>query len=233
MSFLYENIQDFPVDIGQTDVTLRAVNVVGVQESPFSFARETQLFPGARWELEISILPAERAEAQRLEAFILSLRGRLGLFRLADPYRSLPLGSNLGDPRVKRAFAGEEAFTSRGWDVNETGVLKAGDHIELEGRLHMVLVDVSSDAAGEAEIRVWPPLRENYVDGTHLVTENARGVFSLDSNSIEFTRNTEGFNGAFVRAVEVPTEVPTEGVAITLGGEPLTLGGVPITVVAP
>lgn len=233
MSYLYESIQDFPSDIGQTDVTLRAVNIIGEQRSPFGNAREIQLFPGAHWEIEIAILPAVRADAQRLESFLLSLRGKAGLFRCADPYRSLPLGSNLGEPRVSLSFAGDESFESRGWDPSEDGVLKAGDFIELLGNLHQVLQDVSSNADGEAQIRVWPPLRASYPDGTHIVAENARGVFSLDSNSLEFTRNVDGYNGAMIRAIEVPTEVPTDGEEITLGGETLTLGGVPITIVAP
>lgn len=232
MSFLYESIQDFPADVGQTDVTLRLVNVTGEQRSPFSGKREIQIFGGAWWEIEIAILPAVRSEAQRLEAFLASLRGKAGLFRCADPYRSLPLGLNSGAPRVKTALAGEEAFTSRGWSEGDFQLLAAGDHIELEGRLHMVLQDVSSDENGEAEIRVWPPLRQSYEDGVHVVTENARGVFALVGDP-EFTRNIDGYNGAMIRAIEVPTSVATEGEEITLGGEVLTLGGVPLTVVAP
>lgn len=233
MSFLYQSIQDFPLDIGQTDVTLRAVNVVGEQRNPFGEHREVQVFPGARWEIEISFLPTERADAQRFEAWMLSLRGRAGLFRCADPYRSLPLGSNLGAPRVKTAIAGEEAFISRGWADDEFELLLAGDHIELEGRLHMVLANVSSDGNGDAEIRVWPPLRQTYEDGVHIVTENARGVFALADNNPEFTRDVTGLNGKVLRAIEVPTFVATPAEAITLGGLEFTLGGESLGVVPP
>ncbi len=202
---IYETTQDFPVDIGQTDVTLRAVNVVGVQEGPFSLKRETQVFPGARWEMEIAFLPTVREEAQRLEAWLLSLRGRAGTFRLADPYRSIPLGVHVSPGQVgpTAATAGSEEIPTDSWDPDTPDVLKAGDFLEIGQRLHMVLEDVSSDVAGAATIKVWPPLRETYADGTTITYQNARGVFSLDSNAVEFTRGVNGLNGAMLRAVEV------------------------------
>lgn len=203
MSFLYETVQNFPADIGQTDVTLRMVNVVGEQRGPFNGKREIQVFPGARWELEISFLPAERADAQRFEAWMASLRGRAGTFRCGDPYRSLPLGSNLGTPMVQFSAAGEEFFTSMGWDEWEANVLMAGDFIEISGRLHMVLEDVFSNGGGSAGIKVWPPLREAYPPETPIITQNARGVFALADNNPEFTRDVNGYHGMFLRAVEV------------------------------
>lgn len=203
MPYLYETTQDFPIDIGQTDVTLRAVNVIGEQRGPFNGLREIQVFPGAHWEIEISFLPVVRTDAQRFEAWMLSLRGRAGTFRCGDPYRSLPLGSNLGTPTVLLASAGEESFTSQGWDVSESGLLLAGDFIEIASRLHMVLANVNSDVSGQATIKVWPPLREDHAAATAIVTENARGVFALAMNDSEFTRNVDGYNGKMLRAVEV------------------------------
>lgn len=201
---IYQTTQPFPADIGQTDVTLRAVNVVGEQRGPFSGLREIQVFPGAHWEIEVAFLPAERPEAQRLEAFLLSLRGKAGRFRMADPYRSLPLGSNLGTPVIRVApAAGDEEIETEGWTPNEDGLLKAGDFIEIASRLHQVLRDVDSDADGEAAIAIWPPARAAYAVAAPVITENARGVFALDSNALEFTRNVSGLNGAILRAVEV------------------------------
>jgi hypothetical protein len=36
-----------------------------------------------------------------------------------------------------------------------------------------------------------------------VITENARGVFALDANAVEFTRGVNGYSGAILRAVEV------------------------------
>lgn len=201
---IYETVQNFPADIGQTDVTLRAVNIVGEQRGPFNAKREIQVFPGAHWEIEVAFLPVLRAEAQRLEAFLLSLRGKAGTFRLADPYRSLPLGSNLGTPLVRVAtVAGDEAVLTKGWTVNQPDALKAGDFIEIGTRLHMVLQDADADASGNATVNVWPPIRQVHAVNAPLITRNARGVFALDANAVEFTRGVNGYNGAILRAVEV------------------------------
>lgn len=201
---IYETTQDFPVDIGQTDVTLRAINIVGEQRGPFSAKREIQVFPGAHWEIEVAFLPVLRAEAQRLEAFLLSLRGKAGTFRLADPYRSLPLGSNLGTPLVRVAtVAGDEAVLTKGWTVSQTDALKAGDFIQIGTRLHMVLQDADADASGNATVNVWPPIRQVHAVNAPVITSNARGIFALDANAVEFTRGVNGYNGAILRAVEV------------------------------
>lgn len=201
---IYETTQDFPADIGQTDVTLRAVNIVGEQRGPFNSKREVQVFPGAHWEIEIAIAPVLRAEAQRFEAFLLSLRGKAGTFRLADPYRSLPLGSNLGTPLIRVAtVAGDEAVLTKGWTATQVDALKAGDFIQIGTRLHMVLQDADADASGHATVNVWPPVREVHAVDAAVVTENARGVFALDANAVEFTRGVNGYNGALLRAVEV------------------------------
>lgn len=204
MPLIYESVQNFPADIGQTDVTLRAVNIVGEQRGPFNSKREIQVFPGAHWEIEIAILPTLRAEAQRFEAFLLSLRGKAGTFRLADPYRSLPLGSNLGTPLIRVAtVAGDEAVLTKGWDEEEDGLLKAGDFIEIGTRLHCVLADVDSDASGHATVNVWPPVRQVHAVDAPVITQNARGVFALADNAPEFTRSVNQYNGAILRAVEV------------------------------
>jgi hypothetical protein len=201
---IYETTQDFPVDIGQTDVTLRAINIVGEQRGPFNAKREIQVFPGAHWEIEVAFLPVLRAEAQRLEAFLLSLRGKAGTFRLADPYRSLPLGSNLGTPLVRVAtVAGDEAVLTKGWTVSQSDALKAGDFIQIGTRLHMVLQDADADASGNATVNVWPPIRQVHAVDAPVITRNARGVFALDANAVEFTRGVNGYNGAILRAVEV------------------------------
>lgn len=201
---IYETTQNFPADIGQTDVTLRAVNIVGEQRGPFSAKREIQVFPGAHWEIEVAFLPVLRAEAQRLEAFLLSLRGKAGTFRLADPYRSLPLGSNLGTPLVRVAtVAGDEAVLTKGWTVSQTDALKAGDFIQIGTRLHMVLQDADADASGNAAVNVWPPIRQVHAVNAPVITSNARGIFALDANAVEFTRGVNGYNGAILRAVEV------------------------------
>lgn len=200
---LYETIQDFPAGICITDAVLRATHMVGEQVNPFTFGREVQVFPGARWEIELTFLPMERCQAQKLEAWLLSLRGKAGRFRMGDPFRSLPLGTALGAPLVTAAAAGAETFTSHGWASRQAQAMQAGDFIQLGNRLHMVLQDVATDATGNASLTVWPPLRENHAAATPIITRNARGVFAYADNGREFARDRLQYNTTTLRAVEV------------------------------
>jgi hypothetical protein len=67
----------------------------------------------------------------------------------------------------------------------------------------MVLQDADADASGNATVNVWPPIRQVHAVNAPVITRNARGVFALDANAVEFTRGVNGYNGAILRAVEV------------------------------
>jgi len=184
---------DFPTDICMTEVTLTEANAVGAVVSPYSFKREVQDFGGEQWRMTIEFLPVTRAEAAALEAFISKLRGGLNNFRMGDPYRSLPLGNNLGVPTVAAgATAGAETIATQGWTVSQTDQLKANDLIQIETHLYKVLDDVDSDGGGLATITVWPRLRKAYTAATAITVENPRGVFVPVGNAPTFERNRVG-----------------------------------------
>lgn len=202
MPNLYESIQDFPAGICITDVTIGKREAVGVAMSPFTNKRSVQVFPGQQWTLSMSFLPMTREEAAVLESFIMSLRGRAGRFRMGDPYQSLPRGKAVGQPVIVAAVAGSDSFTAGGWQVNTLGQLKQNDRIQIGDHLYAVIEDVDSDATGESSVRVWPALRESYAVDTPIITRNARGVFSLNNNEHQFSRNTLELYGTTITAEE-------------------------------
>lgn len=203
MPALYETIQDFPAGVCIADVTIGKRDAVGVQTSAFTFKRTAQVFPGQVWTLSMSFLPMDREQAAVLETFILSLRGSAGRFRMGDPYQSLPRGRAMGSPVVAAgATAGAETVDVEGFTPNVMGQLEMNDRIQIGDHLYAVLESVNSDGSGNATLRVWPSLRESYTAGTAVITRNARGVFSLDSNSQQFTRNTVELYGTTLTATE-------------------------------
>jgi hypothetical protein len=117
-------------------------------------------------------------------------RGMKRAFLIGDPSGKTPKGSNLttgAAALVDGANQSGYALKTKGWQANKTGVLKAGDQIQLIYRLHRVIDDVDSDASGEATLNIWPPIRETPADGQTLVTSNAKGLFRLASNSNKFS----------------------------------------------
>lgn len=94
------------------------------------------------------------------------------------------------------SFVGENTARSRvlyttGWTPNTTGILKAGDWLQLgsgaSARLHKNLTDASSDGSGNAVLDIWPALREDVADGAAITVRSAKGVFRLADSRPRWT----------------------------------------------
>ena len=172
-----------PASPGPARVTMRATNVVAVAASPFTGQQQTQRHPGAWWSADVELPPLMgEAEAETWISFLLSLRGRHGTFLMGDPARATPRGVATGTPVIDGADQTGEALATRGWTPDTTGILRAGDYIQIGQRLHKVLTDTDSDASGAATLDIWPRLRESPADGALIITANPVGTFRLSSN---------------------------------------------------
>lgn len=131
------------------------------------------------------------------------------------------------------AAAGAATIELAGLAAAETGILLPGDLIQVGApqallaedgsplltesgaglfaeesgrlyRLHMVTSQVDADAAGAGSADIWPPLREATAASTVVRIRNARGLFALASNAVEFGRDRFELNQpAPIRAIEV------------------------------
>lgn len=180
--------------------------VVGI--SPPAFTGQRQVFPhqGGWWELGATLPLMIRAVAEPWIAFLHSLNGMEGTFLIGDSLGKNPLGSALGTPLVKSAGQTGKSLITKGWTPNETGVLLAGDYIQLgtgvTTRLYENLKDLDSDGAGFATADIFPRLRESPADNEALVLVNTKGTFRLASNQIEITMDVAKFYGIGFAAME-------------------------------
>jgi hypothetical protein len=191
-----------PTASGIAGVSLRAVNVVGISESPFTFKQQVVSHTGQRWEAEVSVAPMIRADAEEWVAFLVSLKGGLGTFLLGDPNAAAARGSassSPGTPLVNGADQTGDSLTIDGAPNSATGYLKAGDYIQLGGgasaTLHKVLKDVSSNASGQASLDIWPSIRTAPANDSTVVVGDCVGVFRLSSNSSDWSINTSQIYG--------------------------------------
>lgn len=199
---LHDTILNFPAGVCISGARLSLKNAVGVQTSAFSFARQVQVFSGQGWSVELDFIDMTREEASILEAFLLSLRGRAGRFRIGDPFHSLPLGVSKGKPALLlEAVVGEEVIHTAGWIPNVLGQLKANDKIQIGDAFYSVLQDVNSDANGYASVSIAPSIRSAHAINSPIITRNARGVFSLVDDS-SFSRNRLQWHNTSLIAVE-------------------------------
>ena len=171
-----------PTSPGIKRMTMQMRVSAGQTRSPFTFQRQVQMNQGQMWMASFDLPPMERDEAEEWLAFLTKLNGRAGTFLLGDPDAVTPRGAALGTPQVKGADQTGSTLVTDGWDADVTGVLKAGDYIQVGERLHKLLDDADSDATGEATLSIWPRLRESPADNAIVTINGAKGRFCLAGN---------------------------------------------------
>lgn len=195
----------FP-DLGIKSMNIRAMNVVGMSQSPFTGQQQVYKHQGQWWEAEITLPPMKRAEAEQIAAFLLKLNGRYGTFTLGDPANTAPRGVGTGTPLVNGGSQTGNSLLTDGWTTSTTGILKAGDWIQLgsgsASRLHKVLSDVNSDSSGAASIDIWPNLRSSPSDNAQITVIAPKGVWRLASNDVNYSIDEASIYGITFACVE-------------------------------
>ena len=140
-----------------------------------------------------------RADAEAWIAFLVSLRGQHGTFRLHDPSATSPRGTATG--MTITGGVGDRTITSV---VTSGRTLKAGDYFGIVSggkyRLHKVLQDyVGTGSASNLEI--WPALRGSYTN-LNVDLTSPEGEFRLTSNEQAWTINSASIYGITFGAME-------------------------------
>jgi hypothetical protein len=188
--------------------SLRAVNAVAVERSPFTFSGQAQASAGQMWQADIQLPPMKYADAEQWIAWLVSLRGQFGTFTMGDPMRCIARGIARGTDTVT-----VNGGSQTGQDLNitsdqtsETGYLKAGDYIQLgsgsSATLHKVLVDANTDSGGNASLTLWPSIRTAPVNGSAVVVQDAVGRWRLATNESEWSVNEAAIYGINFSAME-------------------------------
>jgi hypothetical protein len=198
-----------PSSPGFRTIGWRRIGVVGVNHSPFTGQRQTYAWPGQWWEAEIALPPMKSDAAEPWVAWLIGLNGSEGTFLLGDSIRKTPRGIGTGTPLVKGASQVGYDLITDGWTVSQTGIMKAGDWVQLgsgsTARLHKVMADVNSNSIGEATLTLWPALRASPADNAALTVNNAKGLFSLVGNDHGWDVDYVKIYGLGFRAREVLT----------------------------
>lgn len=198
----------YPLSLPNTDVrgiTIRAVDVVGVGESPFTLQHQLQQHQGQRWEADIELPPMKRADAEAWIAFLLKLKGRWGTFLLRDTVSGTPRGTWAGSPLVNGAHAANaNAVALDGLTPGAT--VSEGDWIQFgtgaSTRLHKSLSSATANGSGQVTLDIWPNLREALADNAAVVTSNAVGTFRLANNTRAWSVELAQVYGLRFSAVE-------------------------------
>lgn len=174
--------------------------------SPFTLQQNVQEHQGEAWIVEIAVGTMKRADAEAWAAIFLLLGGRSNTFLFGDPAGTAARGSVPGAPKVDGAGQTGRTLDTKGWTASQTGVLLAGDWIQVGSgatqRLYKVTEDADSDGSGLAALSIWPRLRESPDDSETLVVANCKGTFRLGSNTMEWDIDASLFYQTSFVAVE-------------------------------
>ena len=179
----------YPLSLPNSNIArirMVANDVVGISQSPFTAAQQVYRYTGQFWEADITLPPMKRADAEYWISFLMKLNGPYGTFLLGDPNGQTARGVATGTPVVNGANQTGNELITDGWTTSTTGILKAGDYIQLgsgsTSRLYKVLDDVNSDGSGNATLTVWPDLRTAPADNATITVSNPKGLFRLNSS---------------------------------------------------
>ena len=188
----------YPISIPNTNsivqFNLDAQNAVAYSRSPFTFAGQTHAYAGQMWQLDATLKPMRRSQAEPWIAMLTSLRGQFGTFLIGDPLACNPRGT--ATTATISGSAGDNSVTA-----TLNGSLLAGDYIQLgsanTSTLHKVLVDRS----GSGTMEIWPALRADQSSASATLT-NTVGKFRLSSNSISRPSDSRGIYSISFSAME-------------------------------
>lgn len=176
MSF---TILDLPAGIKPRTTTWRPVDLDARAESPVSGYVQYQVRPGVRWQTDLSFGVLDPAKRQKMDAVLTLMAQRTYLLRVED-YTYVRQGSGAGSPKVDGASQSGLTLNTKGWTPSATGVLLAGDRIQLDTyQVIIVPQDVDADINGDAAIPLGLPLRESPTDDTAIETATPKALFEI------------------------------------------------------
>ena len=172
--------------------------VVAVTESPFTNQEQVFEHEGAQWKATFTLPPMKKESASVWLAFLMSLRGRRGTFKIGDQDRKTIQGVATGTILVNGASQTGNAINLDGFANSTNNVFKAGDYIQINSYLYMISADVNSNSSGEATVYVEPSLRsgiEVINDNTTVIYSNTTTVMRLDNNELNWDTNNVSVYG--------------------------------------
>lgn len=208
-------VTSLPTHTGIESIRITQTQKVKGTRSPFSLVQQTIAHTGQQWFAEVNLPVMDHADARVWLAWLSALKGPSGTFTMGDPlgaaarggaddysinglYLDLVANFNVdfyaygADGGVGYHVDGDSQTGStlniQGIAPNATGVLLAGDYVQLgtgsSSRLFMVTSDVDGDSDGKATLNLWPDIRTAPADNDYCYVANCTGLWRLANQEI-------------------------------------------------
>lgn len=146
-------------------------------------ASEIYDLEGAYWEFELELANVPEADALALDAFIASLRGRVGKFLLFDYRRAQE--TNPYTAKIDGDNQDGNTLLLKGLPAN-TLIARAGEKCQIGSanvELKMLTKDVQTNSQGRGNMVFESPLRRIFATDTPVYFNKPKGEFRLVDNN--------------------------------------------------
>jgi hypothetical protein len=169
-----------PTTVDPASFSLYVAHSVSENRSPYSKREQVHDFGGGSWILEATFPLLTEDLADEYLGFISSLKGQWGTFKAGNHRRRTIKGAGLGQsPRVQTSGQTGTSLLTHNWTPSTSNIMRQGDFFELNGSLHMVTQNASSDGIGDALLEITPELRAATVDEDPITIADPKGTFRL------------------------------------------------------
>jgi len=157
---------------------------VGMYASAYTGSQQVYEHPLQMLTATMELVPMTRESgAGDWIGALWSLNGPAGTFYMGDTAYISPRGVGTGSPLVKGASQSGNTLLTDGWTNSQTGILKAGDWIQVGSgstrQLCRIVADADSDGSGNATLEIWPRIRTAFADNTAITVTSPKGVWRL------------------------------------------------------
>lgn len=169
---------NFP-SITPTTNTFELVANTRTFQSPLTNAVQTSSRKGSLWRASLQFSNLKGDDRQEMQAFLVKLNGQQHRFTLHD-HSYTRRGAGGGTLLVKGASQSGSTLACDGATASVTNYLRAGDYVSFNNELHMVTADTNSDASGNVNLAIAPPIRKTPADNIEVdYAAPVSGVFML------------------------------------------------------
>lgn len=197
-----------PTHAGITGVEFHTTNAVAYSRSPFTYSGQAHAYAGQMLQVDVSLPPMRRNDAEKWIAWLISLRGQLGTFYLGDPMAITPIGSarDVDSIAVNGALSSGSEISIDGAPANQSKYLSAGDYLQIGSGVSMqlfkVLSDVATNASGAAVVDVWPNVRTSIPNNASVAVEATQGLWRQSNNQQSWSISGAQIYGLSFSAME-------------------------------
>lgn len=183
--------QNPPPEPGFQQAQIAIRSVVPTSQNNFNFAQSNNNFGANKWTGSLTLPEMRQDQARDWKAWLVSLRGKQGTFKVSDPGYFGPRGAVRNQGTVTSVPQPDKGFylSADGFQAN-TEIFKFGDQFEINGELKTVVQDIESGDTGSALLVFLPRLHDTNVVGKSIIYDQPQGTFQLDENLIQWEDQT-------------------------------------------